>query len=176
MLDIREARHADRVLLELVGSIDFRSAFAFDRKTAELLQEGLRLFAVDLAAIDVLTSAGIREFVRLDRLLKNSNGALVLCGVTDQAKRVLAVSGLLEQFTVETSRDAALARLVAEPAPVAAAIRTSKLADFSARLLRRSGDSIGLASIAPVTDRDSALAQHVVRILESPQTPDPGAE
>jgi anti-anti-sigma factor len=110
-MDIRESRHENIVCLEPVGRLDSRAAVEFERSVKDLLGGDVRLFAIDLGKVTLLTSAGIRVLVMLAKRLGGIDGGLVLCGLKAQAATVFEISGLTQHFLVEPSREAAIERL-----------------------------------------------------------------
>ena len=68
---------------------------------------------VDFAAVELLTSAGIRVLVTITRRLTAIGGVLALCALNASVQRVLDVSGLSGQFKTAATRAEARAMLAA---------------------------------------------------------------
>ena len=65
----------------------------------EYLEKTMILYAnepiyLDLSGLTFMDSSGIAVILKTDRLLRQTGGALVLCGVPRQVRRVLDVAGL----------------------------------------------------------------------------------
>ena len=54
----------------------------------------LRRCVLDLSGLSFMDSSGIAVILKTDRLLRQTGGALALCGVPRQVRRVLDVAGL----------------------------------------------------------------------------------
>ena len=72
---------------------------------------GDRQLIVDLANVDYISSAGL---LALDAAAGRTHvvaGTLILCGLTEPVRLAFELSGLLPHFSVETTRDVAIAKL-----------------------------------------------------------------
>ncbi len=164
-MEIRASEQAGIALLEPDGSIDTRSALEFERKVRELLEGGARLFAIDFAEVELITSAGIRVLMMLAKRLQGIEGDLVLCALNDQVKTVFEIAGLTEQFRIVSSRQEALALLSTRIGPSPAA-RLSRISRLATRLL--GGEDV-TAMRAPrakdSSERSSDLSARVAQLL-----------
>ena len=66
---------------------------------------------IDCAALEFLSSAGLRVLLRLYKKLGPSGGRLVLCSATAGVREVLEISGLAEFLPVVDTRELAMERL-----------------------------------------------------------------
>lgn len=114
------------VVVVLASTIDGRGAIEFDRKMAQQLESGTRLFAVDFSSVRLITSAGLRVLLML-RKRAGAEGGLVLCGLSERIGTLFDIAGLTSQFQMTATRDEALAHLASLHAgpPVAEAPSSS---------------------------------------------------
>ena len=94
-MDIR-ARDTDReLLLEFSGEMDHHGARNALKEVEIAIDAALpRSLILDFAGVTFMDSSGIAVILKTDRLLRQTGGALVLCGVPRQVRRVLDVAGL----------------------------------------------------------------------------------
>jgi stage II sporulation protein AA (anti-sigma F factor antagonist) len=62
--------------------------------------------------VDYISSAGLRVFLVLAKRMRDLQGRLVLCAMTEPVRQVFQLAGFLPLFRVEPSQDAALSTLV----------------------------------------------------------------
>jgi anti-anti-sigma factor len=110
-MDIHQDRTGGVVVVTPVGRIDSTTSDAVEQVLAKALDAGDRKFVIDFAAVDYISSAGLRVLLVTARRLSGGRGALVLCALTDPVRQVFDLAGFLPLFTMDASRDLALARL-----------------------------------------------------------------
>lgn len=69
---------------------------------------GCRLLAVDMQAVNLITSAALGKLISLHRNLHRRDGRLVVCGVHGMVQDVLLTARLTDYFTMAKSTDAAV--------------------------------------------------------------------
>ncbi len=162
-MEVSASERGGVVVLEPKGAVDTRGAFDFERAAQARLDAGARYLAVDLAHVDLITSAGLRVLVMLAKRLQALGGGLVLCRLNEQVRTVLEIAGLLGQFQVADTPDEAAARL-AEAAAGAGVPRGSRVSRLAARLLGEEPVRAGPSGAGP-SRRPSALAEFVAELL-----------
>ena len=81
--------------LRLMGELDHAAAQTVMPGIEDAVEEYLpRRCVLDLTGVSFMDSSGIAVILKTDRLLRQTGGALVLCGVPRQVRRVLDVAGL----------------------------------------------------------------------------------
>lgn len=93
-MDIRTEHQDSRTLLRLSGRLDGQWSDHLDRHVAELVREGRHQLALDLSAIDFLSSAGIRGLVSAQRRLAAVSGSLAVVSLSEPVDKVLSMVGL----------------------------------------------------------------------------------
>ncbi|MFO1349146.1 MAG: STAS domain-containing protein [Gammaproteobacteria bacterium] len=78
-MDIFEERHDGMVILAPQGRIDSNTSTGLERKLLEVLEQKPRGIVIDFAAIDYISSAGLRVVLMAAKRLRGSSAALALC-------------------------------------------------------------------------------------------------
>jgi anti-anti-sigma factor len=96
------------------GRIDTTTSGAVEEAVTRAVDGGSRDLLVDFAAVDYISSAGLRVFLVLAKRLKDQRGRLVLCGMPEPVRQVFHLAGFMPLFKVEPSRAAALTSFAAQ--------------------------------------------------------------
>lgn len=92
--------------LRLVGELDHAAAQTVMPGIEDAVEEYLpRRCVLDLSGVSFMDSSGIAVILRMDRLLRQTGGALALSGVPGQVRRVLDVAGLTKIVPVLDDRE-----------------------------------------------------------------------
>lgn len=97
-------------ILTLAGRLDARGAAELDEALREV--KGAHV-VLDLAAVQYLSSMGIRSLVVAEQGMRKNSGAVYLAGVAPAIARVLDLSGLLAEFRIFGSAEEAVAAAAA---------------------------------------------------------------
>jgi anti-anti-sigma factor len=95
------------------GRIDTTTSGPLEEAIRRTVDAGARDVLIDFAAVDYISSAGLRVFLVLAKRMRDLKGRLVLCGMPEPVRQVFHLAGFLPLFSVEPSRDTALARFAA---------------------------------------------------------------
>ena len=87
---------AQATIVPLLGQINSANAGALEAQLLTLVDGGVRQLVLDFAALDYISSAGLR---------------LVLCAMQPHVHEVFDISGFLAILDVQATRQEALARL-----------------------------------------------------------------
>jgi anti-anti-sigma factor len=93
-MDIRTEHQDSRTLLRLTGRLDGQWSDHLERHVADLVRDGRHQLALDLSAIDFLSSAGIRGLVSAQRRLAAVSGSLAVVSLSEPVDKVLSMVGL----------------------------------------------------------------------------------
>ncbi len=104
-------------VLSVSGELDLGTAPQLEGPLEEALATGSGLL-IDLSACEFIDSTGIALLVRAWQRLDGEpgdgvgeNGGFALCGLNDQVRRLLELSGLSNSLSIHPSREEALAAL-----------------------------------------------------------------
>lgn len=97
-LTIRSSTAEGSATLVLVGEVDPHTTDQLDAAIDEALDRHLVL---DLSGVTFIDSAGLRSMIRAQRLCEQVDGSLVLRAPRPSTMRVLEITGLTDELTVE---------------------------------------------------------------------------
>lgn len=92
----------------LRGRLDSVTSEAFEIALQHLFEVPKILVMLDFTALDYISSAGLREVLKIAKSAKLSNSKLVLFGLKSHIKEVFQISGFLKIIAVEEDRNAAV--------------------------------------------------------------------
>lgn len=107
------SQQQNTLLLALKGRIDSASAGAFEQAVLELFAEPGRRAVLDFAAVDYISSAGLRVVLMAAKRAKQGQGRLLLCALPQHVREVFEISGFLKIIDTVDERAAALRQLAA---------------------------------------------------------------
>jgi anti-anti-sigma factor len=102
--------HAAAALVIAEGRLDFGAAPGFQRALEQALT-GARALIVDCAALDYVSSAGLRAFLQGARAAQRAGTPFALCALRPAVREVFELSGFSRIITVHPDRASALAAL-----------------------------------------------------------------
>lgn len=107
-----ESRQDGGVLVAtLKGRMDAVTAPEFDAWFSARMQAGENNLVLDMAALDYISSAGLRSLLAAAKRVKAEAGTIVLCGLTGTVAEVFKMSGFLSIFTVVATSEEALSAM-----------------------------------------------------------------
>jgi anti-sigma B factor antagonist len=86
-------------------------ATALRESVRDLINENKKRVVIDLSGVDWMNSTGLGILISCLTTLKNADGELKLCNVTDKIKSLLTITKLVTVFDAYDSRDEAVAAL-----------------------------------------------------------------
>lgn len=109
-MDIREQRQDHAVVLSPAGRLDSLSCREFEGCLLRVLDEGDAV-VVDCAAMDYISSAGLRVLLVAAKRARATDKRLVLAALRDNVREVFDISGFSTVFAIHPSVAAAVASL-----------------------------------------------------------------
>ena len=95
--------------VRLAGRLDSSAAPAAEDSFGHLLGGGAPRLAVDLSALEYISSAGLRVLLVVARKVQQANGKVVLFGLRPNVREVFSVSGFDKIFAIEADAAGAAA-------------------------------------------------------------------
>lgn len=108
-LVIEQERAGDVLVIAPAGRIDSVTAKTLEAAVLDVVAGGANRLVVDLAAVDYVSSAGLRVILLAGKKAKASGGTLVLAGLKQTIRDVFEISGFLRLFEVRETREEAVA-------------------------------------------------------------------
>jgi anti-anti-sigma factor len=112
-MNYREELIEGVTVLEVVGRVDSTTAPTLSERLSAVLGGAGQRVVVDLGTIDYVSSAGFRVLLLAAKRADDTDGKLVLCGMSSKLRQLFALSGFLDLFAITEDRAAALAKLKA---------------------------------------------------------------
>ena len=109
-LEITEVRAGRTCVLALTGRIDSTNAEQFTERVNKLLAAGEKNLVVDFKDVLYLTSAAFRVLLVATDDAERNAARFALCSVLGQVRELFEMGGLIDAFTIHSSRDEALAQ------------------------------------------------------------------
>ena len=95
-------------IVKLEGRLDISNSSQFEQDCMKWIEQGQRKFILDLAALEYISSAGLRSILAATKKLKAQNGSLALCSLSGLVEEVVTVSGFDNILQVFADLDQAM--------------------------------------------------------------------
>ncbi len=109
MVDINITRHNQVTLVEVSGRVDSMNAGQMGTALAEQIDDGHIRLVLDLAQVDFMSSAGLRELVNTLKKVKRAAGDMRLSQPSARVREVLEMAGLDTIFLIFDTQPEAVA-------------------------------------------------------------------
>ena len=109
-MEIVEIQRGPVLIMEPRGRIDTSGAKPFGDRFAEVVQSGAHNVLIDLQHVIYISSAGFRALLVAHKLVDDSHGKLVFCGISAQLRRLFEIGRFLDVFTICATRDEGVAK------------------------------------------------------------------
>ncbi len=87
-------------LFEIAGRVDSVNANEFGAALDEAIKDGKRNIVLDLGGVEYMSSAGLREMVRVLKQVRREGGDLRLAAISERVQEVLELAGLDTIFEI----------------------------------------------------------------------------
>lgn len=103
-IEFNNSTHKDWHVLSIIGSVDITTSPDAEKVGTAFLNANDKV-AVDMSAMNYISSSGLRVFLRLAKQAKRANKKLVFFGATGIIEEVFATSGMDMLVTMYNSKD-----------------------------------------------------------------------
>jgi anti-anti-sigma factor len=86
--------------ITLTGKLNTDTAPAFDNEVKKALMDGSNMIVLDMAALELITSAGVGAVMKAQTTLMQKNGELMMINMQPQIKKVFEIVRLLPTLRV----------------------------------------------------------------------------
>ena len=100
MIQINFSTVDDVVTAVPTGRIDSNNAAEFGQRMLENI-EGAKKVVADLSALNYVSSAGLREFLKLQKTLSRQDVPFIVINIRPDIKEIFDVTGFSEILTLE---------------------------------------------------------------------------
>jgi anti-anti-sigma factor len=109
-MEVLESQVGRNLVIRIVGRVDSSVAKQLEQKVHNLIARDNHII-VDLAAMDYVSSAGLRSFLILAKGARVNNQRLALCAMRDEIDEIFDLGGIKELFEIYDSVESAAAKL-----------------------------------------------------------------
>ncbi len=109
-MELIESNTDGVTVLEPRGRMDTVGAKPFGDRVVALIRSGCRQMVIDLKHIQYISSAGFRALLIARKQSAETEGKLVLCGLSAEVRRLFDLSAFTEMFTICGTREEGLAK------------------------------------------------------------------
>lgn len=110
-LEITTKKEGSVRIVSVKGRLDSLSVNEFEKELSTLIDDGQRAIIIDFSELDYISSGGLRSILSTIKKLKEENGKLFLCSLTDIVKEIFDISGLSTIIPIYDSVESALAEM-----------------------------------------------------------------
>lgn len=103
-INFGNGEHKDWHIFSIIGRMDIVTAPEVEKAGVDVLQSNDKI-AVDMSAIEYISSAGLRVLLRLTKKAKRANKPFVFFGAGSMIKEVLEASGMDMLITIYQTQD-----------------------------------------------------------------------
>ncbi len=92
-MKINIANEQDYSVITVTGRLDTVTAPDFEKECAACKETEAQRIILDFAALDYISSAGLRCILAMAKKIKKTGGSVMLCGISGLVEEVIKVSG-----------------------------------------------------------------------------------
>ncbi len=95
-------------VFKVKGRLDSNTSDLLKERLDQILESGTTRVVMDFEHLDYISSAGIRVILKAVKVLKRTQGNLVLCSLQDYVREVFEIAGFDGYLTIKQNLDQAL--------------------------------------------------------------------
>ena len=107
-MEISSTIHRRVVVITVSGRIDTATSSEFEEALEDLIEKGKKNLVMDFAAVDFLSSSGLRVLVTIRKKLRQAGGDIVLATPSERAADSFEIAGLDKLFPSYPDRESAV--------------------------------------------------------------------
>lgn len=108
-MDIKSA--GDVKIPVIIPRVDAHTAKEVEAKLNDLVSGGNKRIVCDFSQNDYISSAGLRVFLQMLKIMQKSGGKIVLCSLKPQVKEVFDMAGFSQLFRIFDTEEEAIKEL-----------------------------------------------------------------
>ena len=110
-MEITQEKVGSVMAVALTGRVDAGTSKAVEDALLKLIDGGERRLVVDLAAVDYISSVGLRVLILAAKRLKPLKGTVAPCSLQPAIRQIFEIAGFTTIFTIYGSRSEAITAL-----------------------------------------------------------------
>lgn len=107
-MEISSTIHRRVVVITVSGRIDTATSSEFEEALEDVIEKGQKNLVMDFAAVDFLSSSGLRVLVTIRKKLRKAGGDIVLATPSERAADSFEIAGLDKLFPSYPDRESAV--------------------------------------------------------------------
>jgi len=107
-MEIQTRKEKGTVVVSVKGRMDAVTAPEFEKNVIDLISKGEKIFVINFAELDYISSAGLRSILTLAKKLKEREGKILFAGLRGPVEEVFKISGFSSMFKIFDSEEGAL--------------------------------------------------------------------
>ncbi len=107
-MEISSTIHRRVVVITVSGRIDTATSSEFEEALEDVIEKGQKNLVMDFAAVDFLSSSGLRVLVTIRKKLRQAGGDIVLATPSERAADSFEIAGLDKLFPSYPDRESAV--------------------------------------------------------------------
>ena len=111
-MEILQEQQGRVIILSLIGRLDANTSKELEGNLLSLLETDYRLFIIDFAQLDYISSAGLRVLLMVAKKLKPLDGTLGLASLKNHIKKIFEIAGFLSLFQIFSGKDDAIKHML----------------------------------------------------------------
>lgn len=108
-MEIKTMESGDVRILEVQGHLDTNTSPEAESRINALIDAGANKLLINFAAVEYVSSAGLRVLLATAKKLKGGGGDLRICNLNATVQEVFDISGFSSILAVSSSQEEALA-------------------------------------------------------------------
>jgi len=109
-MDINVEKIGQITVIEMFGELDSNTAPGIQQQIMPLVEKNSKIL-LDMSHVTYMSSAGLRTLLLLYRRIRDNIGHIVIAGLSDEVRDVMAITGFLDCFATFENRTAGLKAL-----------------------------------------------------------------
>lgn len=101
------------VVVRPEGRLDAASAPQLEQQLQSIIEQGHFKIVLNLAGVEYLSSAGMRLMLSISKKLKNLEGKIAICSLSDEVMEVVKMAGFHQVLAFYPNEEESLTHLVA---------------------------------------------------------------
>ena len=107
-MNIKEERKGKVMVLVIEGRLDSSTSGDLEKKLLPMIEAGDKNLVLDFAAMDYISSAGLRVLLMAAKMVGKQGGKVVLASLNANVKEVFDIAGFTSIFTITSSGEEAM--------------------------------------------------------------------
>lgn len=109
-MDIIVTSSNEITVIEIVGELDSSTAYNVQSQILPVAEQSRKIL-LDMSDVTYMSSAGLRILLTVYRSIQERHGEIVLVGLNEDIKDIMAITGFLDFFTTFDTREDGLKSL-----------------------------------------------------------------